>query len=85
MKRMARLMEIGRMHMDGKTPKQIAEHYKLSVSYIYMLLGSFERVTTPRYINNKYVNPYSAYMRKEEMKELSHIKDWLEFLAKEPQ
>lgn len=79
MKRMARLMEVGRMHMDGKTPKQIAEHYGLSVSYIYMLLGQFERYTTPQ------VSKLSRYMGDQECRELMHIKDWLEFLAKETQ
>lgn len=79
MRRMARLMEIGRMHMDGKTSKQIAEHYGVSKSYVYMLLKQFERYTTP----NR--NKLSRYMRDEEAKELMHIKDWLEFLTKEPQ
>lgn len=84
MRSMARLMEVGRMRLDGKTIKQIAEHYGLSTSYIHMLTKKFERVTTPRYIDNKYINPFSGYMRKEESKELTHIKDWLEFLTEAP-
>ncbi len=79
MRKMSRLMELGRMHLDGKTAKQIAEHYGFSRSYVYMLLNQFERYTTP----NR--NKLSRYMRDEEAKELMHIKDWLEFLTKEPQ
>jgi transposase len=80
---MARLMKIGRMHLDGKTPAEIAEHFGFSRSYAYSLLKHFDRVTTPRYINHRNVNPFSNYMKKEECKELMHIKDWLEFLSKE--
>ena len=78
MRRVSRLMELGRMHLDGKTAKQIAEHYGLSMSYVYMLLKQFNRHTTPQ------VSKLSRYMRDEEAKELMHIKDWLEFLTKEP-
>jgi hypothetical protein len=83
MKRMARLMDLGRMHLDGKTVRQIAEHYGFSTSYARMLIHQFKLVCVPQYINNKHINPFSKYMRKEELKELAHIKDWLEFLAKE--
>lgn len=77
MRRIARLMAVGRMRLDGKTPKQIATHYGLSTSYVYMLLNQFDRYTTP------HPSKLSRYMRDEEAKELTHIKDWLEFLTKE--
>ena len=76
MRRMARLMEVGRMHLDGKTVKQIAEHYNFSPSYARMLVEQFERATTPQGVGK-----LSRYMADAEAKELEHIKDWLEFLA----
>ena len=83
MKSMARLMELGRMHLDGKTVKQIAEHYNFSPSYARLLVEQFECLTTAKNIGNmlKGGTKMSRYMAKEEAKELEHIRDWLEFLA----
>ena len=78
MRRMARLMEVGRMRMDGKSFAQIAAHYNFSPSYARMLVEQFERLTTPQGVGK-----LSRYMKDAEAKELEHIKDWLEFLAKE--
>ena len=78
MKRMARLMELGRMHLDGKTTHEIADYFKISHSNVYMLVKSFNWVTTPQGVRK-----LSRYMRDQESKELENIKDWLEFLTKE--
>lgn len=80
MKRIARLMRLGRMRLDGTPVVQIAEHFNIHPSYVYMLLRQFDRVTTP-----EGVGKLTRYMAREEAKELKHIEDWLEFLAKEPQ
>ena len=78
MRRIARLMELGRMRLDGKTFAQIATHYGISQSYAYMLYKQFDRLTS-----SKSVHRLSRYMKDAEAKELEQIKDWLEFLAKE--
>ena len=79
MRRMQRLMEVGRMHLDGKSTKQIAEHYGFSPSYAYMLTKQFNRYTTPQGVGK-----LSRYMSDKESEELTHIKDWLEFLTEAP-
>ena len=80
MRRIARLMELGRMRLDGKTFTQIAEHYNFSTSTARALFIQFERLTTASTANR-----ISKYMAKEEAKELEHIRDWLEFLTKDPE
>jgi transposase len=75
---MDRLMKLGRMHLDGKTTREIADHFKINPTYVYMLVKSFNRLTTP-----EGVGKLSRYMSDQESKELENIKDWLEFLTKE--
>ena len=75
---MDRLMKLGRMHLDGKTTREIADHFNISPTYVYMLVKSFNRTTTP-----EGVRKLSRYMSDQESKELKNIKDWLEFLTKE--
>ena len=58
MRRIARLMELGRMRLDGKTFAQIATHYGISQSYAYMLYNQFDRLTS-----SKSVHRLSRYMK----------------------
>lgn len=84
MRRIARVMEVGRMRLSGKTFAQIAQHYNFGRSYAYMLFRQFERLTTPKGVGRgRRAGELSRYMKGEEFKELEHIKDWLNFLAKE--
>ena len=77
-----RLMEIGKMRKDGASVEEIAKRHGVSTVWVYSLLKQFDFITSVEQF--KYRRPQlSHYMKKEESKELTHIKDWLEFLTEE--
>lgn len=82
MKRINRLMEIGKMRKDGASAAEIADRYGISTSLVYSLLRQFNGVTSVEQFRYRKMQ-LSNYMKKEESKELMHIKDWLEFLTEE--
>ena len=82
MRRIKRLMEIGNMRKAGVPVDEISKRYGITTLWVYKLLREFDFITSVeqfRYSRNQ----FSRYMKKEESKELMHIKDWLEFLTKE--
>jgi transposase len=82
MQSIKRLMEIGKMRKDGASVSEISKRYGVSISRVYMLLKEFNFSTSvEQFRYRKY--QFSHYMKKEESKELMHIKDWLEFLTEE--
>lgn len=70
------------MRKAGVSVDEISKSYGITTSWVYMLLREFDFITSVeqfRYSRNQ----FSHYMKKEESKELMHIKDWLEFLTEE--
>jgi len=82
MKSIKRLMEVGKLYKDGVPVVEIAKQYGVSTVWAYDLIKQFNFITSVEQF--KYRKPQlSQYMKKEESKELMHIKDWLEFLTEE--
>ncbi len=82
MRSIKRVMEIGKMRKDGASVAEITNRYGVSTARAYYLLKEFDFVTSvEQFRYRKY--QFSHYMKKEESKELMHIKDWLEFLTEE--
>jgi len=83
MKSIKRIMEVGKLYNDGVPVVEIAKQYGVSTAWAYDLIKQFNFITSvEQFKYRKY--QFSHYMKKEESKELMHIKDWLEFLTEEP-
>ena len=71
-----RAMNAYRDYVDnGKKPGLLREKYGVGYARIYTLIQKGERLSTP-----KYHRTYGL-LTNEELEDLNHIKDWLEFLA----
>lgn len=82
MKSIKRLMEVGKLYKDGVPVVEIAKQYGVSTTRIYGLIRQFDSITSVEQFRYRRYQ-FSHYMKKEESKELMHIKDWLEFLTEE--
>ena len=82
MQSIKRLMEIGKMRKDGASVAEIASRYGVTTAWAYDLLKQFNFITSVEQFRYRKYH-FSRYMKKEESKELMHIKDWLEFLTEE--
>ena len=71
-----RAMNAYRDYVDnGKKPGLLCEKYGVGYARIYTLIQKGERLSTP-----KHHRTYGL-LTDEELEDLNHIKDWLEFLA----
>lgn len=82
MQSIKRLMEIGKMRKDGASVAEIADRYGVTTAWAYDLLKQFDSITSVEQFRYRKYH-FSHYMKKEESKELMHIRDWLEFLTEE--
>jgi len=74
-----RAMNAYRDYIDnGKKPGLLCEKYGVGYARIYTLIQKGERLSTPKH------HQTYGFLTTEELTDLNYIKDWLEFLTKEP-
>ena len=73
---MARLMELGQLHLSGKPVRELAIRYGVSQVRVRQLLAKFHRLTTP-----EGVGKWARYPSENESESLMPLYDTLRYWA----